>query len=398
MSRKQLTDNHIASLRPKASRYSVTDPLQRGHYVRVQPSGAKTFVAVCRDVYGKQQWITIGGTELTVEQSREKAREIIRRVRAGLPAIEPPPVPLDSYQAVAKNFLVRHVEASGLRSKDEIERVLEKYVLPVWGARDFVSIGRADIAELLDHIQDAHGSRQADVALAITRKISNWFASRHDTYVSPFTRGMGRVKKGGNGRKRVLNHDEVKKLWTIAEQNGVFGAICRLALLTAQRREKIVSLKWSDISIDGIWTVDSVDREKGSGGELLLPPAALAILSAQQRQAGNPYVFSGRKPDGYFNGFSKAKRAFDAKLKFAEPWTIHDLRRTAATLMADADVPSDTRERVLGHAIPGVAGTYNRSKQIAQKANALKTLSIEIEKIISGKGKVTGFAKRKGSR
>jgi integrase len=399
MSRRQLTDKLISNLRPKAERYSVTDPEQRGHYLRVMPSGTKTFVAVCRDVWGKQQWVTVGGTELTVEQSREKAREIIRRVRSGLPAFEPPPIQPDTYNAVAQNFLVRHVEKEGLRSKDEIKRVLDKYILPVWGSRDFISIGRTDIAHLLDHVEDAHGSRQADVVLAVCRKMSNWFASRHDTYISPFVRGMGRVKKDGNGCKRVLSRDEVKKLWTVAEQNGVFGAICRLALLTAQRREKLATLKWSDISIDGIWVVDTADREKGSGGELLLPPQALAIISAQQRVAGNPYVFAGRKADGYFNGFSKAKRTFDAKLKFAEPWTIHDLRRTAATLMADADVPSDTRERVLGHAIPGVAGTYNRSKQIAQKANALRTLSVEIEKIVSGgKGKVLGFAKRKAVR
>src|SRR3546814_12111749 len=61
----------------------------------------------------------------------------------------------------------------------------------------------------------------------------------------------------------------------IAEGNGQFGAISRLALLTAQRREKIAALRWAEVTNDGIWNIPTEEREKGNGGALQLPVAAL---------------------------------------------------------------------------------------------------------------------------
>ena len=65
------------------------------------------------------------------------------------------------------------------------------------------------------------------------------------------------------------------------------------------------------------------------------------------------------------------------------PWRIHDLRRTARSLMARADVRPDIAERVLGHAIPGVEGVYDRHQYSEQKADALKRLAALIETIIN---------------
>jgi hypothetical protein len=86
--------------------------------------------------------------------------------------------------------LKRHVIAKKLRSRGEIERMLEKYVFPHWGTRDFTSLRRSDIAALLDHVEDHHGARQADYVLAIIRQIANWYSTRNDDFLSPFTRGM----------------------------------------------------------------------------------------------------------------------------------------------------------------------------------------------------------------
>ena len=82
--RKTLTDAYVAALKPKAKRYAIPDPQLPSFYVRVQPTGAKSFAAVATDPGGKQVWTTLGTPALyTVEQAREKAREIIKAVRAG---------------------------------------------------------------------------------------------------------------------------------------------------------------------------------------------------------------------------------------------------------------------------------------------------------------------------
>jgi hypothetical protein len=48
--------------------------------------------------------------------------------------------------------------------------------LPEWQHRPFREIKRGDVANLLDKIEDKHGERQADITLAIIRKMTNWYA------------------------------------------------------------------------------------------------------------------------------------------------------------------------------------------------------------------------------
>ena len=377
--RKTLSDKGVTALKPRPKGYAYPDPELRGHYVRVQPSGAKSFVAVARDTNGKQIWHTIGAAELVkIDDAREQAREAIKRIKSGLTAIEPLPVKPDAFKAVADNWLKRHVAAKKLRSQDEIRRVLEKYVYPQWADRDFISIKRSDISALLDQIEDTNGSRQADLALAHLRSIANWFASRDDDYVSPFVRGMRRHQNGA--RERILSDDELRAIWKQAEASGQFGALVRLLLLTAQRREKVATLKWADVE-NGVWNISTAEREKNNAGSLKLPPQALSIITAQTRLGENPYVFAGRGLGR--RNISQSKGRFDAKLPNMPHWTLHDLRRTARSLISRAGVRPDIAERVLGHAIGGVEGIYDRHRYDTEKAAALRKLAALVEGIVN---------------
>jgi integrase len=345
---------------------------------------------VARDPYGKQIWCNIGAADvLSIEEARDQAREAIKRIRAGLPAFEAPPVKPDTFKAVAENWLNRHVAGKQLRSEGEIKRVLTKYVYPQWQDRDFISIKRSDISALLDHIEDAHGGRQADLALSHLRSIANWFASRDDSYVSPFVRGMRRVKNGA--RARILDDDELRVVWKTAEGSGQFGAIIRLLLLTGQRREKVATMKWADISLDGVWTIDTAEREKGNAGSLQLPPQALSIITTQPRIGENPYVFAGRGLGCY--NISMSKGPFDAKLPTLPRWTLHDLRRTARSLLSRCGIRPDISERVLGHVIGGVEGIYDRHQYDREKADALARLAALIDGIVNPRDNVLPMAK-----
>jgi integrase len=115
---------------------------------------------------------------------------------------------------------------------------------------------------------------------------------------------------------------------------------------------------------------------------LLLPQAALDIISAQPRLVGNPYVFAGRG-DSPMRGFAWRKAGFSAKLASMPLWTLHDLRRTARSLMTRAGVNDSHAERVLGHVQPGIQGVYNRHEYRDEKAHALRALAALIEKIVN---------------
>jgi integrase len=317
-----------------------------------------------------------------------------------------------SFREVAENWLKRHVAANGLRSQGEIERILKYYVYKPWGERPFFEIRRADVSALLDKLEDEHGPSQADGVLAVLRSIMNWFQTRDDNYVSPIVKGMKRDKRKASerARKRILfaarpdpsaphivdyDDTEIRAVWKACDEMGLYGALVRLLLLTAQRLDKVVKMRWEDISSDGVWTIATEEGEKGNAGEIKLPPLALEIIKALPQIDHNPYVFPGsirgrrhksadRSQPPAFNSFSQRKEELLAKLPAKmPPWTLHDLRRTARSLMARAGVADNVAERVLGHAIGGVHGIYNRHDYFAEKTEALQRLATLVETIIN---------------
>jgi integrase len=254
--RKSLTDKGVAALKPRATRYAHPDPELRGHYVRVQPGGAKSFVAVALDPHGKQVWATVGPCDvLAISEARERARKAIARIREGKPAFEAPKAKAESFEFVAEQWLKRHVDAKGLRSGHEVRRLLRAHVYTAWKGRAFLDIRRSDVAGLLDAVEDDHGARQADYVLAIVRGVMNWFATRHDNYVPPIVKGMRRTVPKERARARILDDREIRAVWTAAEANGTFGALTLLLLMTAQRRAKVASMRFEDITIDGVWAI-----------------------------------------------------------------------------------------------------------------------------------------------
>src|SRR5262249_8928180 len=281
--RKTLTNAGVAAFSSRSAPYP--DPELPGHYIRVRPTGIKTFVAVARTPGGKQIWHTIGPSTLyTITDARSKARRAIQAIREGKDRAGP-----ETFEAVAENWFKRHVEKEQLISAPDLRSCLDRQLIPAWRGRDFTSIRRNDVAKLLDSIEDSNGPVAADFALAVIRMICNWYATRHEDYSSPIVKGMRRTNPKARARSRILDDDEIREVWRVAEANGTFGAFIRLALLTAQRREKLVTMRWADLGEDGEWSIPKAKREKGTAGFLVLPDAAVTIIKAQPRFASNPY-------------------------------------------------------------------------------------------------------------
>ena len=244
--RQRLDDAGVAALKPKANRYTHADPELPGHYVRIQPNGSKSFVVVARDPRGKQHWRTIGSPPMKIDDARDEGRKTIRSIREARP---------DSFEGVAGQWFKRYVLKKKLRSANDIKGFLERHIYPSWSGRDFTSIKRSDIAKLLDHLEDEHGARQADYALDIVRRICNWHATRDDNYNSPVVRGMRRTNPKEQSRHRILSDDEIRKVWKATDPATSFGVIVRMLLLTGQRLDKVASMRWEDVSEDGVWTI-----------------------------------------------------------------------------------------------------------------------------------------------
>jgi integrase len=378
-----LTDAQVAALPRRTAAYFHPDPELIKFGVRVHPNRAGTFTVITRDPFGKQRWVKIGSaTEMTIEQAREIARSVIRRVEKGEPAFAAPKPKADSVTVIAGEWLKRHVYKNGLRTAHEQERIVNKYIVPRIGDRVFAEIRRSDVARLLDVIEDDHGPAMADAVLSTMRAVSVWHQTRDDDYEPPFTKNMRRTPKQNRKRSRALDDAEIRAVWKHAGNAGAFGAVVKLLLLTGQRRRKIVTMKFSDIDRNGVWAIPTAPREKGNPRMLRLPKVALEIIKKQPRFVGNDYVFAGRGNAARVFNHTADKKAFDSACGVTG-WRLHDLRRTARSLMSRAKVNSEIAEMVLGHSLGQIRSTYDVHEYLEEKSHALRELAALLDIIIN---------------
>jgi integrase len=397
--RRILTVNGIKSLKPAeaGTRYDAWDSLVPGFGVRVTDRGNKSYILVAR--YPGHRNPTrrviaqVDAMELVAARDTARAwlAKIFKRVD---PRTEHGRKRADSrrreelFADVSRRFLEQHVFRNKLRTAVEIERVFNKYLIPRWGKLEFVTIRRGDVARLLDDIEKSAPS-QADHVLGIMSKLCNWYMAREESYTTPIVRGMRRTRPSERARRRVLDDRELRLLWQASAEVGVYGGMLRTALLTAQRRGKVLSMRWQEISDDGTWTILTEPREKSNARSLRLPPLALDIIMDQPVCEDSDYVFAGRGGVP-LNGYSKAKAQLDERLTELNGaplprWTVHDLRRTAKSLMARSGIRPDISERVLGHAIAGIEGVYDRYCYEDEKAEALARLANLVMQIVENK-------------
>lgn len=314
-----------------------------------------------------------------------------------------------TFMEVSEDFIRRYVEKKNLRTKGEIERQFRKYVFPKWKDRPLFDITRKEVNRLLDHIEDNHGARAADLVLATLSKMFNWYETIDHNFVSPIVRGMKRHDY--SPRDRWLSNDEIRTVWAACmakDEDGnpalhvYYSALIRLLLLTGQRRTKLASMRWDDIDLEtGVWTIRREEREKATPDQLKLPDMALEIINSLPRIEGNEHVFAGRG-DRHFNAFSQRKAELDELLpEDMEPWTQHDLRRTCRKLMTRRRVETEISERALGHSLKGIQAVYDDPREYGPRVNeALEAVASEITVILQGPddGKIAHISQHRGKR
>jgi integrase len=367
----------------------------RGFGVRVTASGAKSFIInyrIKRDEYR----YTIGSyPDWSALRAVREARNLRQRIDRGENPLEDRKrLPTTkTVSGLLDEFVERYVEKEAkLRTAYPIKRAFDQLVKPLIGKIGIYELRRSDVAQMLDEVADERGLVMADKTLAWLRKAFNWYAGKDDKFNSPIVKGMARTKPRERARTRVLSDDELRIIWPLFAEAGTFGAMLKMLLLTAQRRDEVATMIWKEIDKDGIWTIPAERYKTKRPNHVPLSLAALGVIEGQPRVEGCDYVFPSRTKTP-FSGFAKRKAAFDRAVQGAlqkqggaiealPNWTLHDLRRTAKTLMVRAGVRPDISERVLGHVIAGVEGTYDRHSYADEKRDALEKLAGMIERIV----------------
>jgi integrase len=251
-------------------------------------------------------------------------------------------------------------------------------------------VKREQIAPLIRAIAKKHGDVSANRARGSLSALYRWAIGAGLADDNPV---VGTIEYDEKPRERSLikvdekgeiDWSELVSVWSALPDND-YGNIVRLLTLTGCRLEEIGSLQWSEIDLEARTITLPPERTKNKQQHVVpLSGAALEILKAVPRRAGRDFVF-GIGAGGYA-GWSKAKANLDKAVQLKEPWVVHDLRRTAATGMADLGVQPHVIEAVLNHIgghKAGVAGIYNRSTYATEKRAALELWASELKVAIA---------------
>jgi integrase len=388
MARFALTDRFVHNAKSREGQTEYFDETARGLALRVS-RGAKSW-CFHYTTSGTRKRLTLGTYPAT---SLSKARTLATEAKGLLEVGQDPSTVQatseNSLKAICEEYLAR--EGSKLRTAQERKKTFERLVYPTLGGVQIDAIKRTDIVRLLDKIEDERGPVMADKTLAILSKLFSWHASRSDEFRSPLVRGMARTKWKERARERTLTDDELRMVWKRAEVFGVFGAFVRFILLTAARRSEAGRMTWGEI--DGaVWTLPAARNKTKVDLVRPLTEAALLVL-AQVNGAGdrmaNRAVFSVRNGTP-ITGFWNYKLDFD-KACGVTGYTLHDLRRTARSLMSRAGVNADIAERCLGHVIGGVRGVYDRHEYLEEKKRAFEALAGQIDRIVNPQDNVVSI-------
>lgn len=196
-------------------------------------------------------------------------------------------------------------------------------------------------------------------------------------------------------RTRALSVSEISKLFTAIKSAGTkFGRdnelAVKLLLSLGCRKMELFGARWSEFDFDrNTWRIPAARTKTNSARELPISPKVKDWLAELKiRACASDYVFPARRESKQrrFEHVSPDTtwRALHELNHGLEQFTVHDLRRTSRSLMADIGVPFDVAEKILGHKLPGVASIYDRGGSKEQLAISLARLSEMIYRLDYG--------------
>ena len=271
-----------------------------------------------------------------------------------------------------------------------------------WADRPVSEITASDIHDLIDEIRRRGvpgwarrngGDSVTWIAHARIAKFFSWLQTdRRLITTNPCS--AVRRPDASTPRERVLTDGEIKWFWRACGQMGEpFGPLLKLLLLTGQRRSEVAEMTWAELSGD-TWSLPGERTKNGRPHTIPLSRQARDLIAGVHRVAGAGYVFTtnGSTP---VSGWSKTKKRLDARMLEAAraedakavipPFTIHDLRRTAAAGLQRLGVPLPVTERVLNHvsgSFGGIVGVYQRHEYAEERRDALERWAAYAAKIV----------------
>lgn len=367
----RLTDLLIKTLKlPKVGQKTHFDDSFRGFGIRVSQGGSKSFVLMT----GKDRKLrTIGRyPELSLSDARKKAKQT-----QGEMLSQPTETTLTLPSITFTEARDRFLADVQLRTKSftayEYERLLHRHFHFDKPLRE---VSRVDVMRAISALSDKPSIAQhAFVAL---RTMFNWCVLHGLCEMTP----VPVLRFKAVSRTRILTEAELGAVWHRAAVIGYpYGTIVQLLILTGQRRGEIAGLRRSWIK-DGEIVFPLGFTKNKREHTIPLGPLTQGVIESI-KDTGDMLFPSRISDETPFNGWSKAKASFDVPLKINE-YTLHDLRRTFSSNLAQLGVPIHVTEKLLNHVsgtLSGVAAVYNRYTYLPEMRQATDAHEAHLHKL-----------------
>jgi integrase len=366
----KLTDATIRALpRPESGQRDYADDTLVGFSVRVGKR-AKTFTQVV--VRGGKRSRTKIGTypELSLSKAREKARDLLAEAR--IKKTEEPAAL--TFGTALRHFKELHVPTMSAGSQRQCMRLLNTYFSSL-KSRRLPDLKTSELAAIIDIVPFSSEKRNAFVWV---RTFLNWSWRRGYLDQNPIARLRG--YGAATTRDRVLSDAELVAVWNASHRhfNEDYGALVRLLILTGQRKGQWLAFQPKFIEGETVSWAGSFMKMKR--------PHTIPLTELARRMIGD------RRNFGDWPATSYNKRALD-KGAGVTGWTLHDLRRTFATKLAELGIAPHIIERILAHqtgVISGIAAVYNRASYLPEMRSALLAFEEKLQALISNTGGTNG--------
>ena len=383
-----LTDETVEAVEsPSSGMIELADNVTVGLRIRVSSTGMRTFI-LRRRVQGKMQTITLGRFSRTgfgVEAARSAAVPILQRDSAPRALLKQRQAD-QTMRALVRSYLT---SKGHLKSVREIKRILHRDILPHFGDRQPETISRSEITSYLDEFKS---SSTALAAAAQLHAFFSWYLPRCDALTHNPCSDAGRPPRI-KARDRILTAEEIRALWKVSGREGApFGTGVRLLMLTLQRRSEVFGAHLDEFDLGNAqWLIPAARTKNCRSHFVPLSVAAVRVLRGETSRGAGGLLFPSRaNPSHSVSGFSKAwKRMCEAVEKemgrAVERFTMHDLRRTGATMLQSLGVRIEVTEAVLNHVTGsrgGIVGVYQRHHYLPEKTEALSAWARHLEKLV----------------
>ncbi|MCP5231737.1 MAG: tyrosine-type recombinase/integrase [Zoogloeaceae bacterium] len=403
-----LNDARIKGLKARERAYQIADA--GGLVLEVRPSGRKVWMYRYRLGCDTEK-LTIGPyPDLSLKDARALHLEARRKVALGeSPAGDRRQQKAEARAGVtvkdfAELWFSEYAPTASANWVKTVRLWLDRDIVPALGRHRVADVTVRDILTTLDGIKARGAAQSALRVRIILRQVFAHARLRQVIQFNPTLEVPARLYGKATACERTLSKEELRTfLQRLDEGGGTKRSRLTLQLITHTmvRKMEACRARWEHVDFEAReWTIPAEHSKNGKPHVVSMSDQVTEIFRELKAMAGAsvwcvPGAFDETKHIGHATLNTVLSSVYGKEGEGRVHHTIHDLRRTAATMLSEAGFSADVVEKALNHTMAGVRGVYNRAAYAKQRREMLQFWSDYLASLGGARTVVIGsFGKR----